>query len=82
FIYERVQRHGYSNTLVPRAQLSDLTHKTIAQYLLQIHDKLEADLELQRMINDSSLSTSRDVFMRVASEIFSDGRFSWGRVVA
>lgn len=35
-----------------------------------------------RMINDSSLCPTREVFMRVASEIFSDGIFNWGRVVA
>lgn len=34
------------------------------------------------MINDSALSPSKDVFMRVAYEIFSDGKFNWGRVVA
>lgn len=34
------------------------------------------------MINDSSLCPTREVFMRVAYEIFSDGIFNWGRVVA
>lgn len=34
------------------------------------------------MINDSSLRPTKDVFMRVAIEIFSDGKFNWGRVVA
>lgn len=35
-----------------------------------------------RMINNSGLSPTQDVFMKVAIEIFSDGKFSWGRVVA
>lgn len=35
-----------------------------------------------RMIENSGLSPTKDVFMRVAIEIFSDGKFSWGRVVA
>ncbi|XP_043955364.1 apoptosis regulator BAX-like isoform X2 [Gambusia affinis] len=39
-------------------------------------------MELQKMIDDSSLSPSKDVFMKVAVQIFSDGRFNWGRVVA
>lgn len=34
------------------------------------------------MINDSSLIPSKDVFWKVALEIFSDGKFNWGRVVA
>uniref|UniRef100_A0A8C7Q268 BCL2 associated X, apoptosis regulator a n=1 Tax=Oncorhynchus mykiss TaxID=8022 RepID=A0A8C7Q268_ONCMY len=34
------------------------------------------------MLNDTALQPSHDVFMRVAREIFSDGKFNWGRVVA
>ncbi|XP_027898619.1 apoptosis regulator BAX-like isoform X2 [Xiphophorus couchianus] len=37
---------------------------------------------LKEMIDDSALSPSKDVFMKVAFQIFSDGRFNWGRVVA
>uniref|UniRef100_A0A3Q3CU65 BCL2 associated X, apoptosis regulator n=1 Tax=Haplochromis burtoni TaxID=8153 RepID=A0A3Q3CU65_HAPBU len=39
-------------------------------------------MQVQRMINDSSLCPTREVFMRVAYEIFSDGIFNWGREVA
>lgn len=35
-----------------------------------------------RLIDNSGLSPTKDVFMRVAIQIFSDGKFSWGRVVA
>lgn len=35
-----------------------------------------------RMINDSALKPTKDMFMKVALEIFSDGKFNWGRVVA
>ena len=35
-----------------------------------------------RMINDSALEPTKDMFMKVAIEIFSDGKFNWGRVVA
>lgn len=34
------------------------------------------------MINDSALMPTKEVFMKVAMEIFSDGKFNWGRVVA
>lgn len=35
-----------------------------------------------RMINAPSLSPTKDMFLKVAVEIFSDGKFNWGRVVA
>lgn len=87
FIYQRVQQHGDSNAVVTRAQLgsSELTDpntKKLAQCLQQIGDELDGNMELQRMINNSSLSPTKDMFIRVAVEIFSDGKFNWGRVVA
>ncbi|XP_004552297.2 apoptosis regulator BAX isoform X2 [Maylandia zebra] len=87
FIYERVQRQGDGNKAVTReqlggSQLTDPKHKKLAQCLQQIGDELDGNVELQRMINDSSLCPTREVFMRVAYEIFSDGIFNWGRVVA
>ncbi|XP_034567772.1 apoptosis regulator BAX-like [Notolabrus celidotus] len=87
FIYERVRRHGDNNMTVTRAQLGggelcDPNHKKLAQCLQQIGDELDGHVELQRMINSSSLTPTKDVFVRVAVEIFSDGKFNWGRVVA
>ncbi|XP_067089653.1 apoptosis regulator BAX-like [Osmerus mordax] len=87
FIYERVHRHGDSNTMVTRSQLggselNDPNHKKLAQCLQQIGDELDGNVQLQSMINNSSLMPTKDVFMRVAYEIFSDGKFNWGRVVA
>lgn len=86
FIYERVQRHGNGNTAVTRAQLGggelDPKHKKLAKCLQQIGDELDGNVELQRMIDDSQLSPSKDIFMKVAIEIFADGKFNWGRVVA
>lgn len=35
-----------------------------------------------RMIADPTLRPTKDMFMKVALEIFSDGKFNWGRVVA
>ncbi|XP_059204826.1 apoptosis regulator BAX-like [Centropristis striata] len=87
FIYQRVQRHGDGNSALTRAQLGgaeliDPNHKNLAKCLQQIGDELDGNVELQRMINDSSLSPTKDMFLRVAVEIFSDGKFNWGRVVA
>ncbi|XP_071399864.1 LOW QUALITY PROTEIN: apoptosis regulator BAX-like [Centroberyx affinis] len=50
--------------------------------LQNIGNELDGNEELQRMINDSALSPTKEVFMKVAVEIFSDGKFNWGRVVA
>ncbi|XP_029293717.1 apoptosis regulator BAX-like [Cottoperca gobio] len=87
FIFERVQRHGDDSTAVTRAQLgveelTDPKHKKLGHCLQQIGDELDGNVELQRMINDSSLSPTKDMFLKVAIEIFSDGKFNWGRVVA
>uniref|UniRef100_UPI003AAB8797 apoptosis regulator BAX-like n=1 Tax=Centroberyx gerrardi TaxID=166262 RepID=UPI003AAB8797 len=86
FIVERVRRHGDSNAVATRAQLGggelcDPKHKKLAMCLEDIGKELDENEELQRMINDSSLNPTKEVFMRVATEIFSDGKFSWGRMV-
>ncbi|XP_036408470.1 apoptosis regulator BAX-like [Megalops cyprinoides] len=87
FIFERVRRYGDESTIVTRTQLGgtelcDPNHKKLAQCLQQIGDELDGNVQLQRMINDSALQPSKEVFGKVAYEIFSDGRFNWGRVVA
>ncbi|XP_078140796.1 apoptosis regulator BAX-like [Centroberyx gerrardi] len=86
FIVERVRRHGDSNAVATRAQLGggelcDPNHKKLAMCLEDIGKELDENEELQRMINNSSLNPTKEVFMRVATEIFSDGKFSWGRMV-
>lgn len=53
-----------------------------SSYLPTINLVLFVFLFPSRMIENSSLSPTREVFMRVAYEIFSDGKFNWGRVVA
>ncbi|XP_051571167.1 apoptosis regulator BAX-like isoform X1 [Myxocyprinus asiaticus] len=87
FIYERVRRHGYCDAVVTRSQLGggelcDPSHKRLAQCLQQIGDELDGNVQLQSMLNDSALPPTKDVFIKVAREIFSDGKFNWGRVVA
>nr|XP_055048036.1 BCL2 associated X, apoptosis regulator a isoform X1 [Misgurnus anguillicaudatus] len=87
FIYERVLRHGDCDAEVTRSQLGavelcDPNHKRLAQCLQQIGDELDGNVQLQRMLNDTALQPTKDVFVKVALEIFSDGKFNWGRVVA
>ncbi|XP_029364123.1 BCL2 associated X, apoptosis regulator a [Echeneis naucrates] len=87
FIYQRVQQHGDGNAQVTRAQLGgrelvDPNHKKLAECLQKIGDELDGNVELQRMINDPSVNPTKDMFLKVAIEIFSDGKFNWGRVVA
>lgn len=52
FIYERIQKHGDGSTVVTRAQLGggevcDPNHKKLGQWLQQIGDELDANVELQ-----------------------------------
>ncbi|KAI5097162.1 BCL2 associated X, apoptosis regulator a [Silurus meridionalis] len=97
FIFERVRRHGDSggdaggdsggdgNILrneLGGSGLCDPSHKKLAQCLQQIGDELDNNADLQRMLADSSIQPTREIFVKVAREIFSDGKFNWGRVVA
>ncbi|KAG9342835.1 hypothetical protein JZ751_015042 [Albula glossodonta] len=87
FIFERVRRYGDENAVVTRSQLGgselcDPNHKKLANCLQKIGDELDGNMQLQSMINDAALQPSKDVFFKVACEIFSDGKFNWGRVVA
>ncbi|XP_077474525.1 apoptosis regulator BAX-like [Stigmatopora argus] len=86
FIYERIRRHGDQKTEVTRAQLGgseicDPGEKRLAHCLQEIGDVLDGNVELQNMINCSSLMPTKEVFVKVAIEIFADGKFNWGRVV-
>ncbi|XP_048871050.1 apoptosis regulator BAX-like [Brienomyrus brachyistius] len=86
FIIDRVRRHGNDELTVNYAdlggtELHDPTLKQVAQCLRQIGDELDNNEELQRMINKPDLQPTKEVFSQVAWQIFSDGKFSWGRVV-
>uniref|UniRef100_A0A669QJ01 Bcl-2 Bcl-2 homology region 1-3 domain-containing protein n=1 Tax=Phasianus colchicus TaxID=9054 RepID=A0A669QJ01_PHACC len=41
-----------------------------------------SNVELHRMIAQVGCHAPREVFFRVAAEMFADGTFNWGRVVA
>ncbi|XP_077591090.1 apoptosis regulator BAX-like [Stigmatopora nigra] len=86
FIYERIRRYADHTTEVTRAQLGGTeicnpTEKKLAACLQEIGDVLDGNMELQSMINCSTLSPTKEVFVKVAIEIFADGKFNWGRVV-
>ncbi|KAM9393473.1 apoptosis regulator BAX-like [Pholidichthys leucotaenia] len=84
FIYERVHRHGDGTPVVSRDQLDgedQLNLRRLAEVLQRIQDELDGNLELRRMIDDAAVRPDLDVFCRVAVEIFSDGGFTWGRLV-
>ncbi|KAJ8284232.1 hypothetical protein COCON_G00030820 [Conger conger] len=87
FIVDRVSRHSTEDVTVSYTQLggtelSDPAHKQLAQCLQRIGDELDSNVELQSLINSSALQPTKEVFIEVACQIFSDGKFNWGRVVA
>ncbi|KAI4878869.1 hypothetical protein NFI96_012498 [Prochilodus magdalenae] len=85
FIYSRICRNG--NRSVTLSQLggtesNDPTIAEIGQRLQWFGDTIDNDTRLQRLLRSPVIKPTKDVFLKVAREIFSDGRFNWGRVVA
>ncbi|XP_077313252.1 apoptosis regulator BAX isoform X1 [Lithobates pipiens] len=86
FIVDRVQR----NAVVPSAEVAELraveptnpSMKNLSECLRKIGDELDGNMELQRMIEQVQSNPPKEVFFRVATEMFADGNFNWGRVVA
>uniref|UniRef100_A0A2K6MIM2 Apoptosis regulator BAX n=2 Tax=Rhinopithecus TaxID=542827 RepID=A0A2K6MIM2_RHIBE len=60
----------------------DASTKRLSECLKRIGDELDSNMELQRMIAAVDTDSPREVFFRVAADMFSDGNFNWGRVVA
>jgi len=90
FIYERMQNDGIQN-MPAMEQLQDpdmpkgppMEHvREIGRALRFIGDDLDKDQSLQDAISAVPPDASSDVFLNVASSIFDDGVFNWGRVVA
>ncbi|KAL4617849.1 apoptosis regulator BAX-like [Arapaima gigas] len=87
FIVDRVCRHGGQDFKITHSQLGgselcDSSLKDLSQCLRQIGDDLDNHVELQRLIDNPNLKPTNEAFVQVACEIFSDGKYSWGRVVA
>ncbi|XP_028929283.1 apoptosis regulator BAX isoform X1 [Ornithorhynchus anatinus] len=88
FIRDRVAQVEGGSDLTPE-QLGgselpppDASTKRLSECLRRIGDELDSNMELQRMIESVDTNSPRDVFFRVAAEMFADGTFNWGRVVA
>ncbi|XP_043915131.1 apoptosis regulator BAX-like [Protopterus annectens] len=90
FIYDRIQRQAdgvqvtatFSDLQVTREEINDPSLKKLGSCLRQIGDELDGNIQLQRMIDSVPIQSPKEVFFEVAMEIFSDGTFNWGRVVA
>ncbi|KAG9264204.1 apoptosis regulator BAX [Astyanax mexicanus] len=86
FISERLQRTleidaaVTKNLLDETEEVPDPNIKKVGQRLQQFGDELDNDTELKKMINN--LMPTKEVFLKIAYEIFSDWKFNWGRVVA
>ncbi|XP_076431362.1 apoptosis regulator BAX isoform X3 [Peromyscus maniculatus bairdii] len=83
FIQDRAGRMaGETPELTLEQPPQDASTKKLSECLRRIGDELDSNMELQRMIADVDTDSPREVFFRVASEMFADGNFNWGRVVA
>ncbi|XP_041867607.1 apoptosis regulator BAX-like [Melanotaenia boesemani] len=86
FIYERICRYWGSNTVTRQQlggeELCDPRLKDISDCLQQIGDELDGNANFQELINTQPLILTSEMFIEVARELFSDGKFNWGRVVA
>ncbi|KAM8927502.1 apoptosis regulator BAX [Pelodytes ibericus] len=88
FIAERVQRvsEGASPNIPELGSTEDLhmnaATKDLCDCLRRIGDELDNNMELQRMIEKVQSNPPKEVFFKVAMEMFADGNFNWGRVVA
>ncbi|ERE71140.1 trans-1,2-dihydrobenzene-1,2-diol dehydrogenase-like protein [Cricetulus griseus] len=83
FIQDRAGRMaGDTPELTLEQPPQDPSTKKLSECLRRIGDELDSNMELQRMIANVDTNSPREVFFRVAADMFADGNFNWGRVVA
>ncbi|XP_032297579.1 uncharacterized protein LOC116652624 [Coturnix japonica] len=75
-----LQRRSWCRALLGKLKEWSPQIQEMGELLRKVGDKLDSDVDLQRLI-DRVYSAPRDVFFRVAKEMFADGKLSWGRVV-
>ncbi|XP_054626966.1 apoptosis regulator BAX [Dunckerocampus dactyliophorus] len=87
YVIERINtdypsQHISSEDLGGRSsEQQDPQIKEVVEQLLKIADEMNRNAELQRLINQVQGNCAKDIFMKVARNIFADG-INWGRVVA
>uniref|UniRef100_A0A8C5ZH07 Apoptosis regulator BAX n=1 Tax=Marmota marmota marmota TaxID=9994 RepID=A0A8C5ZH07_MARMA len=80
---DRAGRMGGDTSELALEQVpQDASTKKLSECLKRIGDELDSNMELQRMIAAVDTDSPREVFFRVAADMFADGNFNWGRVVA
>jgi len=89
FIHDRLEQSGNPAPQAEQLRAPDtpagppVEHiREVAACLKKIGDELDGDENLQRMIGRISPDSPKQTFLDVAKEIFADGNFNWGRVVA
>ncbi|XP_021101627.1 apoptosis regulator BAX isoform X2 [Heterocephalus glaber] len=83
FIQDRAGHMGGDTLELAMEQVpQDPSTKKLSECLKRIGDELDSNMELQRMIAAVDTDSPREVFFRVAADMFADGNFNWGRVVA
>ncbi|XP_041568922.1 apoptosis regulator BAX [Taeniopygia guttata] len=88
FVRDRVERCGDPQAValsvaeLGEPQPSSPDTKRLSECLRRIGDELDSNMELQRMIEQVGCDAPKKLFFRVAKEMFADGTFNWGRVVA
>lgn len=87
FIWRWIQRHkfGYANTIqkeLGATELSSPRQQEVSQALQDVCDQVDGEGELQRIMEDRSITPSRDLFIDVVRKMFKDGQISWGKVVS
>ena len=67
---------------LPDMGFSDETLSNIAVTLRSIGDDISADAWINSLLNQLPASKSKETFWKICGQVFEDGNFSWGRIVA
>lgn len=84
YIWRWIQRHGFEYANNIREQLGPTepcsqNQQKVSEAFQQVGDQVDGQLQWIRQ--DPSITPSKDLFIDVLREVFSDGKINWGRVV-